>query len=363
MTQTSLQNGFQTQLSAEYGPNDLTAFVDTVGTLTSPCYVVINYDQQALTEVILFDGTFGASSFVTTSISNRYLPGSAQGSNITHPIGSKVICAPLAQHIEDVWAAVSALTHASLSGLGNDDHTQYSLADGSRAFTGTVAGVDPSSGPDLATKSYVDAQIAGGIATGTLAMFATDTPPSGWLICDGAAVSRAGYNDLFLVIGTDYGSGDGSTTFNLPDFRNVSPIGAGTQVSRAATAGALTDTVPAHDHIVPSHNHTMPSHSHTVDPPATTSSSAGSHNHGGSTGGETAGDGSGPSAGIAGSGHYHTLSSDGAHTHSTNIGSFSSGSTDPGDTNSSGSLTTDTESAVTVDVLHPVLGINFIIKT
>ena len=43
--------------------------------------------------------------------------------------------------------------------------------------------------------------------------------PMGFLLCDGQAVSRAGYYDLFLAIGTLYGAGDGSTTFNLPDFR------------------------------------------------------------------------------------------------------------------------------------------------
>ena len=54
---------------------------------------------------------------------------------------------------------------------------------------------------------------------GSIIMFSASTPPSGYLECDGAAVSRTTYADLFAVIGEDFGNGDGSTTFNLPDLR------------------------------------------------------------------------------------------------------------------------------------------------
>jgi phage-related tail fiber protein len=55
--------------------------------------------------------------------------------------------------------------------------------------------------------------------SGLIAFFAASAAPSGWLECNGAAVSRTTYADLFAHIGTDYGVGDGSTTFNLPDLR------------------------------------------------------------------------------------------------------------------------------------------------
>ena len=61
--------------------------------------------------------------------------------------------------------------------------------------------------------------------TGFVSAFAGSTAPTGWLICDGSEVNRILYNDLFQVIGTAYGSGDGSTTFNLPDLRKKIPIG------------------------------------------------------------------------------------------------------------------------------------------
>lgn len=55
--------------------------------------------------------------------------------------------------------------------------------------------------------------------TGTVLPFAGSAAPTGWLLCDGATVSRTTYAHLFSVIGTTYGAGDGSTTFNLPDTR------------------------------------------------------------------------------------------------------------------------------------------------
>ena len=60
---------------------------------------------------------------------------------------------------------------------------------------------------------------------GSISLFAGTTAPNGWLICDGSAVSRTTYADLFAVIGTTYGSGDGSTTFNIPDIRKRVPVG------------------------------------------------------------------------------------------------------------------------------------------
>lgn len=82
--------------------------------------------------------------------------------------------------------------------------------------------------------------------------------PSGWLACDGAAVSRATYGNLFSKVGTTWGAGDGSTTFNLPDMRGRSPIGSGTggglsarsvgQVGGAEVHALSSGEMPSHDH-------------------------------------------------------------------------------------------------------------------
>ena len=74
---------------------------------------------------------------------------------------------------------------------------------------------------------------------GTIKMFAGSVAPDGWLLCNGQAVSRTTYSKLFNVIGTTYGEGDGSTTFNVPDLRGRTPVGVGTGTASDATAHAL----------------------------------------------------------------------------------------------------------------------------
>jgi len=79
--------------------------------------------------------------------------------------------------------------------------------------------------------------------SGMVGYFGNTTPPTGWLQCNGAAVSRATYAALFTAIGTVYGSGDGSTTFNLPDARGMFLRGWATATSTAATfSGSISAT-------------------------------------------------------------------------------------------------------------------------
>jgi len=66
------------------------------------------------------------------------------------------------------------------------------------------------------------------ILTATIQMYAGATAPTGWELCIGTALSRTTYVTLFSVIGTTYGIGDGSTTFNIPDMRAATPTGVGT---------------------------------------------------------------------------------------------------------------------------------------
>jgi microcystin-dependent protein len=67
--------------------------------------------------------------------------------------------------------------------------------------------------------------LVGAALVGKVMMWFTGTAPTGWLALEGAAVSRTTYASLFSVIGTMYGVGDGSTTFNLPDMRGRFPRG------------------------------------------------------------------------------------------------------------------------------------------
>lgn len=78
-----------------------------------------------------------------------------------------------------------------------------------------------------------------GIApTGTIVMYAAGTAPSGWLICDGTAVLRTTYASLFTLIGTTYGAGNGTTTFNLPNLQTKFPRQDTAHLG--ATGGATT---------------------------------------------------------------------------------------------------------------------------
>ena len=107
------------------------------------------------------------------------------------------------------------------------------------------------------------------VPSGTVHLFATTTAPTGYLECDGSAVSRTTYADLFAIIGTTWGAGDGSSTFNLPDLRGEFvrgwDNGKGTDSSRSF-ASSQTDSNKEHNHtatsttsISPSdHNHVFP---------------------------------------------------------------------------------------------------------
>jgi microcystin-dependent protein len=139
----------------------------------------------------------------------------------------------------------------------------------------------------LATTAFVGAAVSVGMPTGAVIPYAGSAAPTGWLLCDGGSsgISRTTYAALFAVIGTTYGSGDGSTTFNVPDLRGRVPAGkdnmGGIAANRlSASVSGVTGTtlgasggsqsLTSHNHLQNSHNHDQAQHSHTV--PA--------HNHG-----------------------------------------------------------------------------------
>jgi len=96
--------------------------------------------------------------------------------------------------------------------------------------------------------------------TGVVLPYAGSSAPSGWLFCNGAAVSRTTYSNLFGVIGTTFGVGDGSTTFNIPNTGGVFIRGAGSQVISGTTySGTLGAS--QYDQFK-SHTHTDSGHAH-----------------------------------------------------------------------------------------------------
>ena len=118
------------------------------------------------------------------------------------------------------------------------------------SFTGAVG--ELSIDTDTKNIRIHDGSNAGGaelIPAGTIVAYGSTTLPSnaGWLKCDDSAVSRTTYARLFAVIGTSYGVGDGSGTFNVPDLRDRVPLGLGTNNSGldAGTIGAAASAVMA----------------------------------------------------------------------------------------------------------------------
>lgn len=140
------------------------------------------------------------------------------------------------------------------------------------------------------------------VPSGTLLAFAGTNVPLGWLLCNGASVSRSTYPNLFTAIGTTWGSLDGGS-FNLPDMRGRTAIGAGqgtglTNRNVADTFGEEAHVLtvaemPSHTHGVtdPGHNHSQNAHSHSYNDPSGGGSSWGGSSsgyHSGQTGLTTA---------------------------------------------------------------------------
>ena len=82
--------------------------------------------------------------------------------------------------------------------------------------------------------------LEGGIPTATIVPWSDSSVPSGFLECNGAAVSRSTYSALFAIVGTTYGAGDGSSTFNVPDLQDNVPVGKSNNKALASTGGANT---------------------------------------------------------------------------------------------------------------------------
>lgn len=98
-------------------------------------------------------------------------------------------------------------------------------------------------GQDGAILQYGNGAIVRNV--GEVTSYAGTNAPSGWFLCYGQAVSRTGYPELFFIISTTYGSGDGTTTFNLPDLRGRAEFGkdnmGGSAANRITTAGSGVD--------------------------------------------------------------------------------------------------------------------------
>lgn len=138
-----------------------------------------------------------------------------------------------------------------------------------RGYTGNTPTEVPLDASQLSA-----ALLASLVPSGTLLDFAGTSAPTGYLACDGSAVSRTVYATLFSAISTTWGAGDGSTTFNLPDFRRRTAVGSGG--SGTATLGnAVGNTGGAETHTLVTAE--LAAHGHTFS--GTTSGQSADHYH------------------------------------------------------------------------------------
>ena len=125
--------------------------------------------------------------------------------------------------------------------------------------------------------------VSGGdvVPSGAIFAFPTNTAPTGYLICDGSAVSRTTYANLFALIGITYGNGNGTTTFNLPDYRGQFLRGNDSGAGIDPDAGARLDRGDGTtgDVVGSKQGGALASHLHSINPPSTNSNTTGSHMH------------------------------------------------------------------------------------
>ena len=220
---------------------------------------------------------------------------------------------------------------SGLSGNGNilAEGALYAMSStATSTFAGGVklnkadTGIEFSDG-SIQTTASVDNTV---VPASAVMAFARPTCPSGWLSANGAAVSRTTYADLFAAISTMYGVGDGSTTFNMPDYRGEFLRGIDNGAGRDPDSASRTNRGDGTtgDNIGTKQTEQTLSHLHAVDPPSTSSNTTGAHTHTYTFwdgGGGTAADTNQYSSGNA------NTSSNGDHSHTVDIASFDSGST------------------------------------
>lgn len=242
MAVSNLQNFYKTKIKIACNAGTGNIYVDAKPTPTSG-WLVISPGSESLREIIRYSstGTDGNGDFVVVSnLADRGVGGTTAQ---PHAIGEPVRMNYTAEHQKEIDDTIEAIVNAGAP------LASTTVAGRSKLSTAPVNPADPIAVGDN------DPRLT--IQPGLINLWATGTAPTGWLLCQGQAVSRTTYAALFAIIGTTYGSGDGSTTFNLPNLQGRVPVGFdGAQTefdTLGETGGAKTHTLTIDQ--IPSHNH------------------------------------------------------------------------------------------------------------
>ncbi len=213
-----------------------------------------------------------------------YVAANAQSLDASDITDRRVWTSGLDEHLEDVGnphrvttAQIGAATATDLQ-AHEDDHNnphqvtygQVGAAPASHTL-GSHGDVDVDGAAEgailMLSNGVWSAGISSGVPTGAILPFGGTSAPAGYLICNGAAVSRSVYLDLFAVIGTAFGGGDGRTTFNIPDLRGLflrgRDGGAGRDMDRAWRSSLLPGG-NAGDNVGSYQQDEIKAHTHTV---------------------------------------------------------------------------------------------------
>jgi microcystin-dependent protein len=161
-------------------------------------------------------------------------------------------------------AAVASQVNRNFTDLVDFANDSTVHRDGSKPFTGQVSMGSFKIANVAAGTAANDAvnfdQLGNALPAGFIGMYGNAVAPSAWLLCNGAAYSRAAYTALFAAIGTSYGVGDGATTFNVPNMNAKFPYGG----TPGSTGGSNDAVNISHSHTMGDHNHAQDPHSHTM---------------------------------------------------------------------------------------------------
>ena len=347
--------------------------LDNVTNLPSPPYTLVLNPDTAIEEIITVDADQSGVSAPTLKVTRAQDGTTAQthtaGQTVKHMITGRDL-QEAQNHIDAT--AVHGATGAVVGTTNTQTLTNKTLTspkiNENVALTATSTELNYVDGVTSSIQAQFNALEV--FPKGMITPFggSSASVPTGWFLCDGSAVSRTTYSALFAVIGTTYGTGDNTTTFNLPDLLGRVPMGAGSGTGLTArTLGTelgsesttLTSAhIPQHDHTYNiSHDHGgfdtvggEGNHAHDLNG---SSSGTNAHDHGAGSWEETAAQGIGEATAVASiiSGGARAA---GAHNHNIDVPNYSVGNA------TSGQYGTASPTAVTA--VQPSTVVNFIIK-
>ena len=254
MAISTLQNFYKETVAVDCATGATNIYVSTKPTPING-YLVISPGSESLREIIKYTGTGtdGTGDYVTIALAgDRGLGGTTDQAHIA---GEAVRMNYTAEHQQEIDDTIEAIVAA---GAPNASTTVKGIAKLSAAPADAAEPIAVGTNDTrMNAGAGVTATQAQFIAatTGMISMYAGAAAPTGFLLCDGAAVSRTTFAALFAVASTTYGVGDGSTTFNVPDLRSSFPVGQGQKTKTLtfvdANVNVATDviTVPTNEYL------------------------------------------------------------------------------------------------------------------